>query len=209
MPARTIRRDGVTGVAQSWEVACPGGSVLTGGGFKVEPPIFDDDANANVDLAASRPIVVGGIGTGWRLQYIARREDTVRRVTAYARCAGRGLRAIQATEVAEDFVTAPAISEHDFLARCRTDGITTAGGYQHDAAHWLTPHPVFVSRSAPDLRGWQVKALGAFQHAEAVNNPTPPCDPNATRCLHAAAFASCYAPPDIDSIIVQIVSPPN
>lgn len=198
---------GYQGVPQSWNVTCPQGSVLTGGGFAVDGPFADTDVNSNADLTASLPTLGSDrIANGWRISLVAFRPDTVRRVRAYARCARQGLSARAAAVLARDLTQAPfAAQEHELQARCPGDAISTGGGHEYKG-DWLIPHPLFYSRASGDFRDWGPKAFGAYQTTRYTFRP---CDPQSAQCLEGAVVASCFAPPDIPYINVRIVSPPD
>jgi hypothetical protein len=207
-PTGTVFNDrGVQGVPQSWSVACPSGSVLTGGGFAVEGADFPTDADSNTDIAASLPKVgPDGIANGWQIFLVAFRPDLVRKVSAYARCAGHGLAALPSAVLSKDLTQSPfAAGEHELQGQCPSNGISTAGGI-HYTGDWLIPHPLFYSRATTDYRNWQVKGYGAYQTTQYKFRP---CDPQTEHCLEGAVVASCFSPPDIPYINVRIVSPPN
>jgi hypothetical protein len=198
---------GVQGVPQSWSVACPGGSVLTGGGFAVEGADWTTDSVSNTDITASLPkIGPDGVANGWQVSYVAFRPDTVRKVSAYARCARRGLAALPAAVLSKDLTQSPyAAGEHELQAQCLGNGISTAGGIAY-TGDWLIPHPLFYSKTTTDYRNWQVKGYGAYQTKRYTLRP---CDPQTEHCLEGLVVASCFSPPDIPYINVRIVSPPN
>ncbi len=203
----TTNASGSQGVPQSWSVACPAGNVLTGGGFSVDGDATSTDTNTNSDLTASLPMLgPDGVANGWRIALTAFRPDTVRRVRAFARCAGQRLTARAAAVLAQDLTQLPtAAAEHELQARCPADGISTAGGLEY-RGDWLVPHPQFFSRASADFRDWTTKSFGAYQTTRYTFRP---CDPQTAQCLEGAVVASCFAPPDIPYINVRIVSPPD
>ncbi|HXI86417.1 MAG TPA: hypothetical protein VNH64_03090, partial [Parvularculaceae bacterium] len=118
-------------VDQSVIATCPSGSVVTGGGFRIDGTAYlPTDVTHNADVLASQPTLNGaGVADGWRVTTRAFRPDLVRRFHAYALCAQSGLEPLPAPKEIHDYTGGPsALDEHEASIQCPENGISTAGG---------------------------------------------------------------------------------
>lgn len=184
--------------------SCPAGSVLTGGGFRVDGPDHaDTDANQNTDVTESRPTFdTQGHAVGWKVSMSPLRPDLGRAYHSYALCSQRGLEALPVADELLDYTNyIVAAADHEATVECPESGLTTGGGTAYVGDN-LIPHPVYDSNAKSGFRQWYLRSFSAFQ---TLNYDFRPC--KLSVCVANQLTASCFRTPKIPFIGISIVSP--
>jgi hypothetical protein len=165
---------GALGATKLISALCPPGSVLTGGGYRIDGPLADGDLTYNAGVQASFPAA-----TAWQL-YIDGRliGGPPRTYQAYALCAsapfinGHTVETVAASTLGGFPVQA---------AQCDPETFTTAGGFGQAPTPegFAPPLRVLQSSSIGDFDKWQIHVFSpantfADVTATALCLPVPP-----------------------------------
>ncbi len=181
---------------------CPPNSVVTGGGFQMNP------TGPDLTLLSTNPTVgADSIANGW-----GARAWGIGDLTAYALCAQSNLQAIAAPVAVTDQTNAllGAAAEHDLTGTCPDNGVTTGGGF--NIVGWGYTDTVvppgsgfFDSLGSVGLNSWTARVMASFQTTQYTMEP---CFQN-TDCVDTGVVLACFKMPDIPRIYVSIVQPKN
>ena len=126
-------------------IACPSGSVLTGGGFAGNTDLFVYNNSAN--------------GNDWQV-YAQNSSASSQTLNAYAICLS-GASGATSQQVLNQ-VTAPASGVGNAVVACPSGSVVTGGGYAGNAN-------LFVYNSSEDGNGWQVYAQNSSASSQTLN----------------------------------------
>jgi len=181
---------------------CPPNSVVTGGGFQMNP------TGADLVLLSTNPTVgADNVAHGW-----GARAWGIGDLTAYALCAQSNLQAIAAPVAVTDQTNASlgALAEHSDTGTCPDNGVTTGGGF--NIVGWgytatvVPPGSAFYdSLSTAGFTSWNTRVLAGFQTTQYTMEPCM----QGTDCVDTALSLACFKMPDIPRIYVSIVQPKN